>query len=109
LSLIVRGEAVCYGFSLGGPSQRALCSITASMKEDVMVADHFNPTNQPANQPANQEHFPLQKETLIIRDVDTATLQLELSACADEVKAMIESLDQAKVVTQDTLQFEISC
>jgi hypothetical protein len=71
------------------------------MKENIMVVNHVNP--------ANQEVSPLPKETLIIRDVDTATLQFELSVCADEVKAMIESLDEAQVVTQETLQFEISC
>lgn len=48
------------------------------------------------------------EEVVIIRSVDPAKAALELSARAAEIDDFIRSLDETKIVTQETLQIEFS-
>ena len=50
----------------------------------------------------------MKNETVIIRAIDPVAAAAELSARAEGINELIQSLDQTKVVTQETLQIEFS-
>lgn len=61
------------------------------------------------NQPdQNQEQVESESE-IEVRQIDPLVAAAELRLRAAEVNAMIASLEEAKIVTQETLQIEFRC
>jgi hypothetical protein len=80
----------------------------AQPKIDVSVRIKENCMTQKMDNEINEKEGLMENEAVTIKTVDPDTAAMVLGARAAEINEIIKSLDETKVVTQETLQIEFS-